>query len=535
MAFLSAEKGHDAYMYRIAQYRAAYRRGDLSPLQVIGDHLSYTRSITSKINALSALNPMAMEEAKQSADRYAQSAPIGPLDGIPVIVKDCFRVKGMRRWNGTAIHDGDSASSETSEPVMRLREAGAIIIAKTTMPDMGMLASGISSQFGITMNPWDADVSPGGSSSGTAAALAAGLGALGLGTDLAGSVRLPSGHCGLAAIKPTQGRIAYSPASSMRSAGVVGRSVSDVIEGLSVVGTHASSDVMSLPGSFTSCTFESVLQRLPRVGVIESMGYGHPVESEVRDAVNAAAHRLEQVGCLVELASPDLTDADFDNANRVFQARAAAEVRASRHSKKLLEPITHWLEGADTLCMADYEDALNGLLATARNLERRTSCYDFLLCPVIPVSGFDAYSFGPGNESNSGKKSKNKSGQEPMDKSEQGQLNKPEQDLTGKLEQELTDKPEQEPTDKSEQDLMGKLDQDPLYHTQFVAWFNQTGQPAGVYREAHDDVRGLPIDVQVVGRRFDDGGVLAVAQYLERTRGRLPAFPRFEGAPCYEL
>jgi amidase/aspartyl-tRNA(Asn)/glutamyl-tRNA(Gln) amidotransferase subunit A len=514
-------------MYRIAQYRAAYRRGDLSPLQVIGDHLSYTRSITSKINALSALNPMAMEEAAQSADRYARSDPIGPLDGIPVIVKDCFRVKGMRRWNGTAIHDGDSASAETSEPVMRLREAGAIIIAKTTMPDMGMLASGISSQFGITMNPWNADASPGGSSAGTAAALAAGLGALGLGTDLAGSVRLPSGHCGLAAIKPTQGRIAYSPASSMRSAGVVGRSVSDVIEGLSVVGTHASSDVMSLSGSFASCAFESVLQRLPRVGVIVSMGYGHPVEPEVRDAVNAAAHRLEQAGFLVELVSLDLTDADFDNANRVFQARAAAEVRASRHSKKLLEPLAHWLEGADSLCMADYEDALNGLLATASKLERRTSCYDFLLCPVIPVSGFDAYSFGPENENNSEKMSLNKLKQDSMGKSEQDPLNKPEQELTDKL--------KREPTDKLDKDSKDSLDRGPLYHTQFVAWFNQTGQPAGVYREAHDHVRNLPIGVQVVGRRFDDGGVLAVAQYLERTRGNLPELPRFEGAPCYEL
>lgn len=150
-----------------------------------------------------------------------------------------------------------------SEPIARLREAGAIVVAKTTMPDMGMLGSGISSQFGIVRNPWDTTVSPGGSSAGVGASLACGLGAFGLGTDIAGSVRLPAAHCGLAAIKPTQGRIAYSPASTMRSSGVMGRSVSDVVEGLLAVGKQAPTDPMCLPGAFRATAFEEVLQRLP--------------------------------------------------------------------------------------------------------------------------------------------------------------------------------------------------------------------------------------------------------------------------------
>lgn len=460
----------------VSEYRAAYRSGRLSPEEAVSDLLAYAERVSEQVNAVSAVSPTASEEAVQSARRWKAGAPKGPLDGIPVVVKDSYHVQGMPRWHGSAIHDGDPVSEFSSEPIERLREAGAIIVAKGTMPDMGMLASGISSQFGIVRNPWDLRMSPGGSSSGPAASVACGLGALALGTDIAGSVRLPAAQCGLAGIKPTQGRIAYSPASTMRSAGVLARSVADVEEGLAVVGKAASTDPWCLPGAFSPTTFETVAERLPRVALVPDMGYGVACEPAVKDAARAAASRLQDAGFVVDELALKLTEADFDDADTVFKAHALAEIRASRHPEAVLPIVAQWVSSGADAPMADYEDALCGLLATVARIEKALRPYDFVICPVVPHVGFPADVPGPGDE------------------------------------EEL------------------------LFHTQFTAWFNQTCQPAAVYRETFDAQSGLPVAVQVVGKRFDDAGVLAVARCLEETRpaaGR--PFPQFEGAPDYDL
>lgn len=468
---LAANHVKEDVMFTVAQYRAAYLNGKLKPSDVISGHLRYAHTVADRVNAISAYRETAVEQAKASDSRYASGKPKGPLDGVPVIVKDSYHVAGLPRWHGSAIHDGDPVSSASSEPVMRLEEAGAIIVAKGTMPDMGMLASGISSQFGIVRNPWNTELSPGGSSSGVGAALACGLAAFGLGTDIAGSVRLPAAHCGLAAIKPTQGRIAYSPASVMRSSGVLARTVADVIEGLSVVGQQADSDPWCLPGAFAAVPEQSVLAKTPRVGVLLDMGYGLSPQRAVAEAVERAAKRLECYGCIVKPLRLHLTDADYENADRVFKAHAAAEIRASRHPQAVLDLVADWVKEADTLSMADYEDAMNGLLTTVAAIEHELQGFDYLISPVIPVTGFPADSPGPGDE------------------------------------REL------------------------LHHTQFTAWWNQTTRPAAVYCEAMDDATHLPVDVQVIGRRFDDAGVLALAGFLERTRGFDMQFPSFEGVP----
>lgn len=422
-------------LFGTARFRSAYRRRELSPVEAVEAQLAYAGEVSDKVNAISQISPTAIDEARESERRWAAGCPIGPLDGVPVVVKDSYHIAGMKRWHGSAIHNGDAPSTGTSEPIARLREAGAIVVAKTTMPDMGMLGSGISSQFGIVRNPWDTTVSPGGSSAGVGASLACGLGAFGLGTDIAGSVRLPAAHCGLAAIKPTQGRIAYSPASTMRSSGVMGRSVSDVVEGLLAVGKQAPTDPMCLPGAFHATVFEEVLQRLPRAGLLLDVGYGTPTDPVVA---------------------------------------AAAEVRASRHPEAALDLVGRWLEGADAIPMADYEDAMCGLLATVAKIEQAAGSFDFLISPVIPTLPFAADSPGPGDE-----------------------------------------------------DIL-------LHHTHYTAWFNQTGQPAAVYREANDAATNLPIGVQVAARRFDDAGALAVAGYLEATRPAVSPFPTFEKVPAYE-
>lgn len=461
-------------LYGIAQFRAAYRKRELSPVEVIKQQLNYAETVASEVNAISQVSPTAAEEAEASERRWAAGTPKGPLDGVPVVVKDSYHIPGMKRWHGSAIHDGDAPSKATSEPIARLRDAGAIVVAKTTMPDMGMLGAGISSQFGIVRNPWDPAMNPGGSSAGVGASLASGLAAFGLGTDIAGSVRLPSAHCGLAAIKPTQGRIAYSPASTMRSSGVMARSVTDVVEGLLVVGKQATTDPQCLPGAFAATTFEEVSQRMPRVGLLLDVGYGTPTDEAVAQAACAAAGRLEDAGFTVEPVSLGLAEGDFANADLVFKAHAAAEVRASRHPEAVLDLVREWLRGSEGIPMADYEDAMCGLLATVAKIQAATSQFDFLVSPVIPTVGFAATSPGPDDEK-----------------------------------------------------ML-------LHHTHYTAWFNQTGQPAVVYRECHDGQSSLPVDVQVAARRFDDAGALAVAAYLEATRDEVKPYPTFKGAPVYE-
>lgn len=460
-------------MYGISEYRSAYLRGLFSPDQVIADHLRYAKIVQERVNAISVINPNAERLAEESAQRYRQERPLGPLDGIPVIVKDSYHVRGLPRWHGSAIHEGDAVSAFSSEPILRLEEQGAIVLCKGTMPDMGMLGSGISSQFGIVRNPWNPMFSPGGSSSGPGAALACGLGAMALGTDVAGSVRLPAAHCGLAGIKPTQGRIAYSPASTMRSSGVLGRSVSDVIEGLACVGRQASTDPWCLPGRFEPQPIEQVLATMPRVGLILNMGYGKPVVADVEQSVRRAAIRLEQAGCRVEELALHLTDTDFANADRVFKAHAASEIRSSRHPDKVLDLVHDWVQEAERVSMADYDDALNGLLITVHAIQEATCRYDYLICPVIPVIGFPAESPGPGDDA-----------------------------------------------------ML-------LHHTQFTAWFNQTCQPAATYCEGFSKPDRMPIGVQIVGRRFDDSGVLALTQLLEQTRQGSVDYPVFEEVPDY--
>ncbi len=151
----------------------------------------------------------ARKVAKASTDRWNNGEPTGVLDGVPVTIKDNIATKGQPVPLGTASLPLVAAERD-APPVARLREAGAVIFSKTTMPDYGMLSSGLSSFHPLTRNPWDLSKNPGGSSSGAGAAAAAGYGPLHLGTDIGGSVRLPACWCGLVALKPSLGRVSRS-------------------------------------------------------------------------------------------------------------------------------------------------------------------------------------------------------------------------------------------------------------------------------------------------------------------------------------
>ena len=436
---------------------ALYRTLELDPVQVAEAALEAAHTAQDSFNAIAAFNDDCLRAAEASRERYRAGGGLGPLDGVPVTVKDSYRVAGLRRWHGSAVHDGAGVSVADSAPVQRLKEAGAVLVAKTAMPDFGMLASGISSQFGVIRNPWGPEYTPGGSSAGAAVTLAAGVVPVAMGTDIAGSVRLPAAHCGAAAIKPTQGRIAYAPASMARSAGPMARRAADLETMLVCVGQADASDPWCLPGQFEAATWGVDRIRGKRVGMLTAMGYGLPADGETLAVVAKAGEQLASWGAEVEELQLDVTDDEYAALDLGFKLGALAEADGApdHHGERLLGIVKEWCETARGVSGADAMAAANIVAAARDRVVARTEHLDLIVAPVMPVPVFPADRFGPASGV-------------PL-----------------------------------------------LYHASFTAWFNQTGQPAASICGGRTADTGMPIGVQIVGKRFRDADVLRVAVLLE--------------------
>ncbi|WP_205624889.1 amidase [Geminicoccus roseus] len=446
---------------------AAYRDGSVSPVDVVDATLARIEESNREINALWSIRAEAARvAAAESAARFAAGTPAGPLDGIPITLKDSIHVTGWPYLHGTAANEGRPASSFDAPPAARSLEAGAILLAKTTMPDFGLLAAGVSSAFGVVRNPWDLATNTGGSSAGAGAALAAGFCHLSVGSDIAGSVRLPAAHCGVVALKPTQGRIPHLAPSTTRSAGPMARSVADVAFYLGILARPDPRDSGALApdGIAYHEKLEADLAG-KRVGLLLSMGYGAPVEPVVREAVLAAANALADAGAIVEPLNPPFAYDAYAAIDQTLQVRGLAEYRSftADQQAKVLPQVAAWSLKAEAIDGARYHELL-GLIENAKlELHAAIGGYDLLLTPTMPCVGFPAEQVGLDEET-------------------------------------------------------------PLAHATFTAWFNQTGQPALSLPFGHDG-RNHPIGVQLVGRRFDDLGVLQAAAYLEKVRGSGPRWP----------
>jgi Asp-tRNA(Asn)/Glu-tRNA(Gln) amidotransferase A subunit family amidase len=226
---------------------AAYATGDLSPVQAVQAVLDRIDAWEPGINAMFLVHrESALVAARDSERRWRRGEPLSPLDGVPITIKENIHTRGDPAPIGTA------ANMELPQPLdapaaARVREAGCIIIGKTTMPDYGMLSSGQSSRHGVTRNPWRLDLNPSGSSSGAGAACAAGYGPLHIGTDIGGSIRLPATHCGIFGLKPSQGRVPVYPPYAGRVAGPMTRTVRDAALLMNVLTGADVRDFMSLP------------------------------------------------------------------------------------------------------------------------------------------------------------------------------------------------------------------------------------------------------------------------------------------------
>jgi aspartyl-tRNA(Asn)/glutamyl-tRNA(Gln) amidotransferase subunit A len=450
---------------------AAYRDGTASPVEAMHDVLARVAAWEPGLGALFALNAEdALRDAAASQARWQRQQILGPLDGVPITVKDLIATRGVATPVGTAAADMTPAP-EDAPPAARVREAGAVIFAKTTMPDYGMLSSGLSSFHALGRNPWDLTRTPGGSSGGAGAACAAGLGPLHIGTDIGGSVRLPAGWCGIFALKPSFGRVPVDPPYIGRVAGPMTRTVEDAALLMGVLSRPDWRDYMSLPPQAIAWSDLACDLRGTRIGLLETAGCGLPVEAETAEAVRAAARMFEAAGAIVTPVVPFLTQDLLDRVDLFWRVRFRGlieQLPAARRAK-ILPFISAWAAsaaGADGAAVYGGFDAIMRLRALGNQAMRG---FDFWLSPTAPVAAFAA------------------------------ELPCPTNDVRR-----------------------------PFDHIGFTVPFNLTEQPAASVNCGFTST-GLPIGLQIIGRRFDDLGVLRVAHAFATMRGRVRAWPRKEG------
>lgn len=367
-----------------------YRDGTLSPVEVIEDVLARVEELEPKICATYALDPSGAREAARSAERRWLDGTAGALDGVPVTVKENIATRGTPVPQGTAATELIPAA-EDAPAAARLREAGAVIFSKTTMPEYGMLSSGVSTFHHLTRNPWDLSKTAGGSSAGAAAAAAAGYGPLHIGTDIGGSIRLPAGWCGVVGIKPTHGRVAVGNPYPGRAIGPLARTAADAALALSVMTGYDPRDHTSLPAVGDTYNADVRVEGL-RVALLLDAGLGLPVDPEVAAAVSSAAAVLEKGGASVEPIAPIITREMLDGLDRFWRIRSAADIAALPEDRraKVLPEIRSWVSTAGDLSGFEVFHGYSQMGAMAAAVTAVFRSYDVILSPVAPITAFPA-------------------------------------------------------------------------------------------------------------------------------------------------
>ena len=450
---------------------AAYRQRTLSPVEVTQAVLAHMERWEPHIRATYLLRPEhALAQARQSEARWQRGEPQGLLDGVPVTIKENIATQGDPTPLGTAAVPLVPAAAD-APPAARLREAGAVMVAKTTMPDYGMLSSGLSSFHPLSRNPWDVSKGPGGSSAGGGAAAAAGYGPLHIGTDIGGSLRLPASWCGIFSLKPSLGRIPIDPPYTGRAAGPMTRTVQDAALVMQVLSLPDARDSMSLPYQPIAWgEYDQGVQRLRglRLGLLLDAGCGLPVEAEVRAAVEHAARLFEQAGAQVSLMQPFMTQAMLDGMDHFWRMRSYTDLQALPEAQraKVLPYIRAWAESAAGMTGPQVFQASQQFHTTRVTTVKACSGFDYVLSPVAPMPAFAAELPSPTND--------------PLR---------------------------------------------PLEHIGFTVPFNMSEQPAASVNCGYT-ASGLPIGLQIAGARFDDLGVLQVAHAFEQIRGPQRPWPQ---------
>lgn len=280
-----------------------YRSGALSPVEALQAVLDRAARINPDLNALTLIDAgSALPQARASEGRWRAGAPLSPLDGVPVSIKELVRAAGWPATMASRLTD-KSPAGEDAPVVARLREAGAVVFAQSASPEYGFKGVTDSPLNGVTRNPWNRNLTPGGSSGGAGAAVAAGLGPLAIGTDGGGSVRIPAAFCGLVGLKATFGRVPAWPASmhgDLANTGPMTRTALDCALMMNVISRPDARDPFALAqdGVDYVAGLGAGVRGL-KVGLILKYG-DNSLDAEVAQKVTAAARRFEDLGAIVE-------------------------------------------------------------------------------------------------------------------------------------------------------------------------------------------------------------------------------------------
>lgn len=391
---------HDLTASELAE---AYRTRRLSPVDVAEACLRRLEQCEPLVNAFCIVDrDVTLGMARASEARWQAGQPLSPLDGVPVTIKDNIDVAGWPTLKGSAVLPKQPCS-EDAPAVARMREAGAVFLGKTTMPEFGWKGTSDSPLTGITRNPWNLDCTTGGSSSGAAAAAILGIGRIHLGTDGAGSVRIPAAFTGVVALKSTFGRVAAAPISVMgvlAHLGALTRTVAENVRAMAVIGQPDPRDMMAVvppPTSWTDGLGDGV--RGLRIAYSPALGQGVEVHPDVARRVAEAAQTFAALGAHVEQVDPGFQD-PIEPLNTLWCAGAALALRGvSAEDRQRMDPgLVAAAEAGDAMSAADYVNALlyqrNALAMTMARFHER---FDLLVCPTMPLPAFEAGRLTPGH------------------------------------------------------------------------------------------------------------------------------------------
>lgn len=460
------------------------RAKEISPVEVVDAVFERMERLEPELHAFCTPTPeMAREQAQRLEREISSGGDPGPLAGVPVGIKDLHAVKGIRMVLGSHAYK-DFVPDEDDVAVERLKDAGAIVLGKTNVPEFGYSGVGHNPVFETTTNPWDTRLTPGGSSAGSGAAVASGMGPIALGSDGGGSVRIPASFCGLFGMKASMGRVPLYPScrderypgasgwESLEHIGPMSRTVRDGALMLSVMAGPDDRDRLSIPQEPGFDPLDAIGGDLPRgLRVAYSSDWGYAaVDPEVRRVVGEAARVFESdLGCTVEEAHPGFEDPYEAFWGLVIMETDLAGMR--KMAEELGEKMSpHLVEVLELDWKA--EDITNAVMmrkAVYNKMWRFMRDYDLLLTPTLAVPPFETGIQGP--------------------------------------------------------EVIEGREVEPFYWLSFTLPINMTGQPAATIPAGFTE-GGLPVGMQIVGRHLDDALVLKASAAFEAARPWKDRWPR---------
>ena len=372
-----------------------YRRKVLSPVEVVEAALARIERLNPVYNAFVLVDPeAALAAARASEQRWQRGQPLGSVDGLPATVKDLIVTRGWPTRRGSKTIDPNQAWEEDGPPVARLREQGAVFLGKTTTPEFGWKGVTDSPLTGISRNPWNPALTPGGSSGGAAIAAALGLGVLHIATDGGGSIRIPAGFSGLFGMKPTFGIVPvhpHSPALTLWHQGPIARTVEDGALLLTSIAQPDKRDWYAAPSLNIDYrqTLEDGIKGL-RIGYSPTLGYAK-VDPEIATIVQKAVEHFETLGAQVEELTLNLADPINIMQPLWAVALALAIEPMSPEQRELLDqPMLALAEPGFSLSALEYRQLERARETFARRMNLLHDDYDLLITPQLPIAAFEA-------------------------------------------------------------------------------------------------------------------------------------------------